>query len=201
MRRRCRTKTNRNMTKRRYGKPHLRFFDCLFLFRFGRFHGSFGQRADILRLDLFRKRQRQHHCHNEHACDRVVRKNIAHQLRHTGEEFRDLRDADADVVDGSRCAGLWSFIWNNLLLFDGRSRITRWQAAGPKREKCPVPAVILASESSIRVKNPLSNTNFLFDKQKISYIFVELAAFSGLGNTAVVMPRMPDCNFMRNMLR
>ncbi len=77
----------------------------------------------------------------------------------------------------------------------------RWQAAGPKREKCPVPAVILASESSIRVKNPLSNTNFLFGKQKISYIFVELAAFSGLGNTAVVMPRMPDCNFMRNMLR
>ena len=88
------------MTKRRYGKPHLRYFDCLFLFRFGRFHGFFGQRADILRLDLFRKRQRQHHCHNEHACDRVVRKNIAHQLRHTGEEFRDLRHADADGEGG-----------------------------------------------------------------------------------------------------
>ena len=54
----------------------------------------------------------------------------------------------------------------------------RWQAAGPKREKCPVPAVILASESSIRVKNPLSNTNFLYGKQKISYTFVELAGFS-----------------------
>ena len=64
----------------------------------------------------------------------------------------------------------------------------RWQAAGPKREKCPVPAVILASESSIRVKNPLSNTNFLFGKQKISYVFVKFDAFSGLGNTAASMP-------------
>ena len=77
----------------------------------------------------------------------------------------------------------------------------RWQAAGPKREKCPVPAVILTSESSVRVKNPLSNTNFLFGKQKIKLYFVELAAFSGLGEHSGQYARMLDCNFVRNMLR
>ena len=66
-----------------------------------------------------------------------------------GGAMANARYVSKSVDAGAR--GLWSFIWNNLLLFDGRSRITRWQAAGPKREKCPVPTVILASVSSIRV--------------------------------------------------
>ena len=59
----------------------------------------------ILHLDLFGQRQRQNHGNHEHARDGVACENVAHDLRHTGEEFRDLRDADADVVDGRRCAG------------------------------------------------------------------------------------------------
>ena len=58
----------------------------------------------------------------------------------------------------------------------------RWQAAGPKREKCPVLwLVILASESSIRVKNPLNNTDFPFGKHSLQSYFCGTCRVFGIG--------------------